>query len=200
MVVSWARNPEPDILYYALFRKDPGGDFRRLGTDIKQPGSGRPSFTDTSAAGSGGEFAYKVFAVRKGFSGDDKTTKISKASSERTTTVAPPPTTTVNPNDPAGGPVTTVAGQGVDIGSFLSGQAPTLPSPGPIFLDLPDTGFGETLPFGSFPERRARAGRGGRGAAATPGRARSPSSSATGRSSPSPPASSSWSWPATSGC
>ncbi len=87
-----------------------------------------------------------------GFSGDERTTKISKASSERTTTVAPPPTTTLNPNDPAGGPVTTVAGQGVDIGSFLSGQAPTLPSPGPIFLDLPDTGFGETLPFGSFPE------------------------------------------------
>ncbi len=149
--VSWARNGEPDILYYALFRKDPGGDFRRLGSDIKQPSSGRPSFSDSSAAGTnGGDFVYRVFAVRKGLTGDDKSTKISKASSDRTITVIPPPTTT-NPGDPAGGPVTTVAGEGVDIGSFLSGQAPTLPTPGPIFLDLPDTGFGETLPFGTLP-------------------------------------------------
>ena len=152
MSVSWARNGEPDLLYYALFRKDPGGDFRRLGSDIKQPSSGRPSFADTSVAGTnGGDFVYRVFAVRKGFTGDDKSTKISKASTDRTITVAPPPTTTTNPGDPAGGPVTTVAGQGVDIGSFLSGQAPTLPTPGPIFLDLPDTGFGETLPFGTLP-------------------------------------------------
>ena len=159
VVVSWARNPEPDILYYALFRKDPGGDFRRLGSDIKQPSSGRPTFTDTSAAATnGGDFVYKVFAVRPGFSGDDSTTKISSASTERTTTVAPPPTTTTPPGDPAGGPVTTVAGQGVDIGSFLSGQAPTLGSPAPIFLDLPDTGFGETLPFGSLPADEAEPG------------------------------------------
>ncbi|HEX7277914.1 MAG TPA: hypothetical protein VF244_11110 [Acidimicrobiales bacterium] len=150
VIVSWARNPEPDIRYYALFRKDPGGDFRRLGSDIKQPASGRATFTDTSAAGTGGSFVYKVFAVRNGASGDNKTDKISKASAERTTTVAPPPTTT-NPGDP-GAPVTTIAGEGVDIGSFLSGQAPTLPSPGPIFLDLPDTGFGETLPFGALPD------------------------------------------------
>ncbi len=152
VTVSWARNGEPDFLYYALFRKDPGGEFRRLGSDIKQPSSGRPSFADSSAAGTnGGDFVYRVFAVRKGFTGDDKSTKISKASTDRTITVAPPPTTTTNPGDPAGGPVTTVAGEGVDIGSFLSGQAPTLPTPGPIFLDLPDTGFGETLPFGTLP-------------------------------------------------
>ncbi len=150
--VSWARNGEPDILYYALFRKDPGGDFRRLGSDIRQPASGRPTFTDTSAAAtSGGDFAYKVVAVRRGFTGDEKSTKLSTASGERTISVVPPPTTT-NPGDPPGGPVTTVAGQGVDIGAFLSGQAPTLPSPGPIFLDLPDTGFGDTLPFGTFPD------------------------------------------------
>ena len=152
VTVSWARNGEPDLLYYALFRKDPGGEFRRLGADIKQPASGRPSFADSSAAGTnGGDFVYRVFAVRKGFTGDDKSTKISKASTDRTVTVAPPPTTSTNPGDPAGGPVTTVAGQGVDIGSFLSGQAPTLPTPGPIFLDLPDTGFGDTLPFGTLP-------------------------------------------------
>ena len=152
VTVSWARNGEPDFLYYALFRKDPGGEFRRLGSDIQQPSSGRPSFADSSAAGTnGGDFVYRVFAVRKGFTGDDKSTKISKASTDRTITVAPPPTTTTNPGDPAGGPVTTVAGEGVDIGSFLSGQAPTLPAPGPIFLDLPDTGFGETLPFGTLP-------------------------------------------------
>ena len=34
----------------------------------------------------------------------------------------------------------------------MSGQAPTLPTPAPIFLDLPDTGFGEILPFGVLPD------------------------------------------------
>jgi hypothetical protein len=155
VIVSWARNAEPDMLYYALFRKDPGGaDFRRLGNDIKQPGSGRPTFTDTSAAGTnGGDFVYKVVAVRNGFSGDAETTKLSKASGERTATVAPPPTTTVVtlPNGDPATPPATLAGSGVDISTFLGGQAPALPSPGPIFLDLPDTGFGETLPFGQLP-------------------------------------------------
>jgi hypothetical protein len=150
--VSWSRNGEPDLLYYALFRKDPGGDFRRLGADIRQPESGRPTFTDTSVSGTnGGDFVYKVFAVRRGYTGDATTTRISRASAERTTTVAAPPTTTTPGNDP-NAPTTVPAGQGVDISSFLSGQPGSLPTPSPIFLDLPDTGFGETLPFGSLPD------------------------------------------------
>jgi len=152
VIVSWARNGEPDMLYYALFRKDPGGEFRRVGGNVTHPASGRPTFTDTSVSGTnGGDFAYKVFAVRNGPSGDaDGPTKVSRASAERSVTVAAPPTTTT-PGDP-NAPTTLPAGQGVDISSFLSGQAPALASPAPIFLDLPDTGFGDTLPFGSLPD------------------------------------------------
>ncbi|MEA2716413.1 MAG: hypothetical protein QOI99_730, partial [Actinomycetota bacterium] len=153
VVVSWARNGEPDIQHYALFRKDPGGDFRRLGGDIEQPDSGRPTFTDTGVAGTGGgDFTYRVFAVRNGFSGDTSTNRISKASADRATTVPPPPVTTVAPGTDPNAPPVTIAGEGVDISSFLSGQAPALPAPAPVFLDLPDTGFGQTLPFGGLPD------------------------------------------------
>ena len=153
VVVSWARNGEPDLKHYGLFRKDPGGEFRRIGGDIEQPDSGRPTFTDaTVATTGGGDFVYRVFAVRNGPSGDESTDKISRGSSDRTiTVVAPPPSTVAPGGDPAGPPVTT-AGEGVDISSFLSGQAPTLDAPSPIFLDLPDTGFGESLPFGILPD------------------------------------------------
>jgi hypothetical protein len=150
VVVSWARNGEPDLQHYALFRKDPGGEFRRVGSEIAQPDSGRPTFTDTSvAATAGGDFVYRVFAVRNGASGDETTTKISRGSADRATTVVPLTTTTAVGTDPNAPPVT-IAGEGVDISSFLSGQAPALDSPAPIFLDLPDTGFGD-LPFGVLP-------------------------------------------------
>ncbi len=158
VVVSWARNSEPDVRHYGLFRKDPGGEFRRVGGDIAQTESGRPTFTDTSVAGTnGGDFVYRVFAVRNGLSGDDTTDKISKPSGDRTATVVPPATTTVPGSDPDAPPVT-VVGEGVDISSFLAGQAPALPAPSPLFLDLPDTGFGETLPFGFLPEDEAEPG------------------------------------------
>jgi len=153
VVVSWARNTEPDLLYYALFRKDPGGEFRRLGNDIEPSESERRTFADTSVAGTnGGDFVYRVFAVRNGASGDSTTTKISPASGDKATTVVAPPTTLIAPGANPGEPSAPAPGQGADISSFLSGQAPELPAPDPIYLDLPDTGFGELLPFGGLPD------------------------------------------------
>lgn len=154
--VSWARNAEPDLLYYAVFRKAPGAaEFTRVGGDVRQPASGRVSFTDT-ATPDGGDYAYKILAVRKGVTGDDKSTKTSPASVERSATVeapAPPTTLTQTPgpgNTPP--PTQAVAGSGVSISGFLSAQPAPKPAPGPKYLDLPDTGFGETLPFGEIPE------------------------------------------------
>lgn len=154
--VSWAKNPEPDMLFYALFRKLPGGaDFTRIGGDIKQPASGRVAFSDTGT-GEGGVIAYKVVAVRKGVSGDEKTTKTSSPSTERSVTIeAPVPTTLpVAPGQLPGAsqpPQAVPAGAGVSISGFLGSQPAAKPAPGPRYLDLPDTGFGGTLPFDTPP-------------------------------------------------
>ncbi len=149
VTVSWQRNPEPDIRFYQVSRKEGGGNFTRVGGDIRQPASGRPSFTDTSTSGTaGGEFAYRVVAVRNGASGDDSTTRTSRASGDKSVTVAPPPTT-VAPGEP--GAEIKPAGTDTNIGGYLAGQPGALPSPKPRFIDLPDTGFEGSLPFGQFP-------------------------------------------------
>ncbi len=148
VVLSWQRNAEPDILYYRVSRKDGSGSFTHLG-DVRHPASGRPGFTDTTTSRTpGGEFAYRVVAVRKGASGDDTTTLTSRASDERSVTVAPPPTTV-----PPGAPGSEIkpAGTDTNIGGYLAGQPGALPSPKPMFLDLPDTGFEGSLPFGQLP-------------------------------------------------
>ncbi len=148
VVLSWQRNPEPDILYYRVSRKDGGGSFSHLG-DVRHPASGRPGFTDTTTSRTpGGEFAYRVVAVRKGASGDDSTTLTSGASGEKSVTVAPPPTT-VAPGTP--GAEIKPAGTDTNIAGYLAGQPGALPSPKPMFIDLPDTGFEGSLPFGQLP-------------------------------------------------
>ena len=147
--LSWQRNPEPDILYYQVSRKDGGGNFSHRG-DVRHPASGRPAFTDTSTSGTaGGEFAYRVVAVRKGASGDDTHDEHARgASGEKSVTVAPPPTT-VAPGTP--GAEIKPAGTDTNIGGYLAGQPGALPSPKPMFIDLPDTGFEGSLPFGQLP-------------------------------------------------
>ena len=148
VVLSWQRNSEPDILYYRVSRKDGGGNFSHLG-DVRQPASGRPGFTDTTTSRTpGGDFAYRVVAVRKGASGDDTTTLTSRASGEKSVTVAPPPTT-VAPGTP--GAEIKPAGTDTNIAGYLAGQPGALPGPKPMFIDLPDTGFEGSLPFGQLP-------------------------------------------------
>ena len=160
--LSWARNAEPDMLYYAVFRKDPAGTkFLQVGDKVTQPpaSQAKVTFTDTTTTFLGGDFSYQVVAVRKGASGTAATEVPSDPSAALAASVPPPPTTTTAapaPGTPgaAGGPTTTVkAGQanGVDLSGFLSSRAGPTSLPPITVPDPPDPGFQNTLPFGARP-------------------------------------------------
>ncbi len=107
--LSWSRNTEPDMLYYAVFRKDPGGTKYQPAGSVTQPSSGtKVSFTDTTtSAFVGGDYSYQVVAVRKGAGGPWPPEIASETSVIRTATVPPPPSTTVTtavPGAPPGSP------------------------------------------------------------------------------------------------
>ena len=163
--LSWTRNTEPDMLYYAVFRKDPGGSkYMPVGNTVPQPGSGaKVPFTDTTtSAFNGGDYSYQVVAVRKGAGGDWPKEIASDPSSARTATVPAPPTTTsiTGPGapapgaPPAAGPTTTVkpgTSAGVDLSGFLSSRSQPVTLPSITVPEPPDTGFEGTLPFGARP-------------------------------------------------
>ena len=163
--LSWSRNPEPDMLYYAVFRKDPGGSkYLPVGSAVPQPKSGtKVSFTDTTtSAFTGGDYNYQVVAVRKGAGGDWPEEIASEPSSVRTAAVPAPPTTTSTtvagapPGSPppSAAPTTTVkpgTSAGVDLSGFLSTRSQPISLPAITVPEPPDTGFQGTLPFGARP-------------------------------------------------
>jgi len=155
VTLTWSRNTEPDMLRYTVSRKAPGaGGFSPL-TTVTQPASGNSvSFTDATTSGfDGGAFAYQVVAVRKAAGG----TVPSEASSTGTATVPAPPTTTTAappPGSPAAGPGTTAKPgppAGVDLSGYLSSRSQPISLPPITVPELPDSGFGGTLPFGARP-------------------------------------------------
>ena len=168
--LSWTRNTEPDMLYYAVFRKDPGGSkYMPVGNTVTQPGSGaKVSFTDTTtSAFNGGDYSYQVVAVRKGAGGDWPDEIASEPSSVRTATV-PAPLTTTSTTVPGGGPgtpapstpgaaapTTTLArpgtSGGIDLSGFLSSRSQPATLPAITVPEPPDTGFQGSLPFGARP-------------------------------------------------
>ena len=159
--LSWSRNTEPDILHYAVFRRDPGSsEFRRVGGDVSQPDSGKVRYTDTgTSAFNGGSYAYLVVAVRKGADGTARTTITSEPSGAGTASVPPPPTSSTAapaPGTPlAPGQTTTTAkpGQagGVDLSGFLTSRSQPAPVTPITIPEPPDTGFRGSLPFGAVP-------------------------------------------------
>ena len=160
--LSWSRNTEPDMLYYAVFRKDPGGDFRQVGGKVTQPASGaKVAYTDTTtSAFTGGDYAYRVVAVRKGASGTADTEVTSTPSSSGSATVPALPATSTaalapGTAAPAGGGPTTTAKPGppagVDLSGFLSSRSQAAPVAPITVPEAPDTGFKGTLPFGARP-------------------------------------------------
>ena len=161
--LSWSRNAEPDILYYAVFRRDPGrSNFERVGGDVAQPRSGtKVRYTDTqTSAFNGGDYAYLVVAVRPGADGTEDTKVTSDPSGTRTAPVPPPPTSSTStppPGSPAadgGSPTTTArpgSAAGVDLSGFLSSRSQPAPVAPITIPEPPDTGFEGTLPFGAIP-------------------------------------------------
>jgi hypothetical protein len=155
VALSWSRNTEGDLLYYAVFRADPGSTkFNKIGENVKQPTSGsKVTFTDTTTTFAGGDYTYRVAAVRKGVG----TAEVSSTSKQAAASVPAPPTTTVAPGapgSPQAGPTTTAKPGppgGVDLNNFLASRAaPKVLTP-PTTPELPDTGFNENLPFGARP-------------------------------------------------
>lgn len=165
--LSWSRNTEPDMLYYALFRKDPGASkYLQVGGKITHPASGsKVAFTDTTtSAFLGGEYSYQVVAVRRGAASGDEIP--SDPSTARAATVPAPPTA-ATPTTPAGSdapqpgaptpslaPTTTAkpgTSAGVDLSGFLSARSQPTPVPTITVPEPPDTGFNRTLPFGARP-------------------------------------------------
>ena len=156
--LSWSRNTEPDMLYYALARTSPGASKPEVvAADIKQPKSGsKVSFTDTTTSPTaGGDFTYQVLAVRRGAEGGEL---VSAPSAARTATVPVLATTSTStapaPGTPAGGPTTTAkpgTSGGVDLSSFLSSRSAPLTPPVITVPEPPDTGFDGALPFGARP-------------------------------------------------
>ncbi len=163
--LSWSRNTEPDMLYYAVFRKDPGGSkYLPVGTPVSQPSTGtKVSFVDTTtSAFVGGDYSYQVVAVRKGAGGTWPAEIASEPSTVRTATVPAPPATTSTtgvaapPGSPpaSAGPTTTVkpgTSAGVDLSGFLSTRSQPITLPPITVPEPPDTGFQGTLPFGARP-------------------------------------------------
>ena len=160
--LSWSRNTEPDILHYAVFRRDPGSsDFRRVGGDVAQPDSGaKVRYTDTTTgASNGGDYAYRVVAVRNGASGTAES-KITSGPSGIGTAAVPLSTTTSTtpappgaPAAPGAPPTTARAGPpaGVDLSGFLSPRSQPTPVAPITVPEPPDTGFQGALPFGAVP-------------------------------------------------
>lgn len=159
--LSWARNTEPDMLYYAVFRKDPAASkYLQVGDKVTQPASSQAkvTFTDTTTTFLGGDFSYQVVAVRKGATGTATSEVSSDPSSALAASVPPPPTTTTAAPAPgapgAAGPTTTAKpGQanGVDLSGFLSSRAGPTSLPPITAPEPPDPGFQNTLPFGARP-------------------------------------------------
>ena len=163
--LSWTRNTEPDMLYYAVFRKDPGGSkYLPVGSSVPQPSSGsKVTLTDTTtSAFTGGDYSYQVVAVRKGAGGAWPAEIASDPSSVRVATVPAPPATTPTtgvaapPGSPApgAGPTTTVkpgTSAGVDLSGFLSTRSQPVTLPAITVPEPPDTGFQGNLPFGARP-------------------------------------------------
>ena len=164
VTVSWNPNPEPDIVVYRVFRKDPGGpDFFQVGSSAgvaPASCSAKCTFNDTGILG-GGKYSYRVLAFRP--NPNDGSRPIASQPSQAASADLPePPTTTgapvpgapagAAPGAGAGGAPAVGSARGPAISKFLAAAPAPKPPPPPRLIDPPDTGFNRDLPFGEVPE------------------------------------------------
>lgn len=165
--VTWAPNPEPDLVGYEVLRAGPGpADSAKIIAGVEAPAT---DYTDTSVATQpAGTYRYSVVAVRQ--SGDGTKADFSAPSGEVTTTFstppksqAPPPPATQAPAKPAP-TASTAGGPSTPARPGASGPGVVLAAPGrtglPDYQNLlnqaqastvttepPDPGFGSKLPY-----------------------------------------------------
>lgn len=156
--LTWGAVPAyPDLIGYMVYRAAPGATLKPL----RSVTGGSTSYVDDQTVG-GGNFQYKVAAVRSGAVPGDSSQWLLAESNLATIDVPPPanPTTTGISLPPGSNPPET-SGAGndpgatsLDLGRFFNSAAadirlppPSLPSTSSI--QLPDTGFSQNLPFGS---------------------------------------------------
>lgn len=159
VTLSWDRNAEPDLVSYVVARKGPDEAAYRVLRSIAQPAAaGRVSYADVDLGAVGGQFAYRVYAVR---SAGDATNNDRAISSEPSSTTArldgPPPT---GPTTTGAPPVPTPAGD------LKSGPlpSPVITNTGPLNFSkftstggasghpaAPDGPFSQTLDYGQTP-------------------------------------------------
>lgn len=96
VAVTWKANPEPDILGYQVQRIHEDDDDWAPAATTKTT-----SFTDTSTAAKGGEYRYRVVAIRSGALAGEGVA--SDPSSAKTVNVANPPGTTTTTAAGSGG-------------------------------------------------------------------------------------------------
>jgi hypothetical protein len=167
VAISWAPNPEPDMEYYLVQRRNPDGTYSYPAKVNATAGSTTRLFTtDTKVPATGGDFHYSVFAVRS--PGDSTDPIASSGSQDSLVHVAG--TGVPTPAGGGGGPGGAPSGGGAAVGPVTpappgSANFGSLPSPiishsGP--LDLSKVGntlnpeglsvdqgaFSQDLPYG----------------------------------------------------
>lgn len=93
--VSWRVNPEPDMVGYQVQRSRNSGPFASVGE------TSSTSLTDESTAEEGGDYRYRVVALRLGAT--DQNVITSGFSAQASASVAAPPTTTTSTTPSEGG-------------------------------------------------------------------------------------------------
>lgn len=169
--LTWTNNPEPDLTGYKVFRTVGNGNFQSVATVTTA------SWTDTSTSNAGGEYRYRVVAVREGSRAGTSVSSDPSGSVEASVPDPPTPTTAPTGGGDGGGggggggtTDSTAPGGGTSVpGSTPGGGGGTAASPNRPGVDLSnfasllnrarqapassarplelDGGFDDTLPF-----------------------------------------------------
>ena len=155
--VTWAKNPEADVVGYIVDRAQGDGEFKHLADVPPDP----PSHVDDLAAAEPATYRYRITAVRRESQAPDAKGLSSPPSSEARTTLKGPATatTTTSPTTSkpvAGAPRTTAkpksapAARRVDLGRF----GPTTTTPPGESLEPEEGAFGD-MDFGQRQDGRS---------------------------------------------
>lgn len=165
VTLSWSPNSEKDLLFYVV---------QRDGAVLGKVENGQTSFVDRSTAEAGGDYRYQVVAVRRGATAEEGVNSDPSATATASVPGPPGPPTTASGTPSTGTGGTGGTGTGGSGTGGSGSTATTVPSnsPGALKksgtidlsgfgsiqsqarraaprLELPDTGFNETLPFGT---------------------------------------------------